>query len=87
MCIQIRQQNQSIIFPGRSIRQTAFIYYQKTKNMTTKKRIYDIELQSGFILTIAANNIREAKSSATRQLRMSGDSDRINYVRFSHIQK
>lgn len=55
--------------------------------MSTKKRIYDVELQSGFILTIAVNNIREAKTRATRQLRMLGDSDRIVSVRFSHIQK
>lgn len=55
--------------------------------MTTKKRIYDIELQSGFIMTISANNIREAKSIATRQLRMSGDSDRVISARFSHLQK
>lgn len=50
---------------------------------TLKKRIYDVELKSGFILTVTAKNIREAKTLVNRQLRLSGDNDRIDSARFS----
>ena len=42
-----------------------------------KEKKYEIELKSGFIVKITAKNLREAKASVSRQLKLSNDSDRV----------